>query len=141
VSSTPSRKRLPDRKVLGAPIGEWGVLAFVLVCAGVLLGRAATQTAATTLVLAAAGGALLPLAYTVKLWREGRLFLRSAKDIARNRKRIDRVSIPLGWLLGFGLIAFAGNPSVLAVVGGALLGLFPGLFANFLRLRRELWAD
>jgi hypothetical protein len=127
--------------VLGAPLAEWGVLAFVLVCSGVLLGRAATQASARTLVLAAAGGALLPLAYTVKLWREGRLFLRSAAAVERNRERIDRLSVPLGWIVGFGLIAFAGTASVLAVVAGALLGFFPGLFANFLRLRRELWAD
>jgi hypothetical protein len=141
VSSTPSRKRLRDRKVLGAPLQEWGAPAFVLVCAGVLLERAATQVSLTTVLLGAAGGALLPLALTVKYWREGRLFLRSEAEVERNRERIDRVSIPLGWILGFGLIGFAGTASVLAVVAGLLLGLFPGLFANFLRLRREVWAD
>ena len=141
MSSTPSRKRLRDRKVLGAPLQEWGAPAFVLVCSGVLLGRAATQLSLTTFVLGSAGGALLPLALTVKLWREGRLFLRSAADVERNRERIDRVSIPLGWILGFGLIAFAGTASVYAVAGGAVLGLFPGILANFLRLRRELLAD
>jgi hypothetical protein len=75
----------------------------------------------------------------VKLWREDRLFLRSATDIERNRARIDRVSVPLGWVVGLVLVAFAGTTGVVAVLGGLALGFVPGLFANFLRLRREVW--
>ena len=140
MSSTRSRKRLPDRKVLGAPLKEWGALAFVLACAGVLLARAATSASPTTVAVGAAGGTLLPLAYTLKLRREGRLYLGSDADIERQRERIDRVSVPIGWLLGLGLVASAGVEGVLAAVGGIALGFFPGLLANFLRLRREQWA-
>jgi hypothetical protein len=62
VSSTPSRKPQPDRKVLGAPLKEWGALAFVVVCGGVLIVKAGTSDGWRTAALGAGGGALLPLA-------------------------------------------------------------------------------
>jgi hypothetical protein len=98
------------------------------------------------LALGAVAGAGAFLAYTVKLAREGRLFLRGKREIEQSRERIDRVSVPLGWALGAALVLvglLAGGTAyvvLLGVLGGTGLGIFPGVFANFLRLRREEWS-
>ena len=145
MSSTRSRKPPPERKVGGAPLKEWGTVAFVLVGAAVLIGSAAfaCDTAREWLAFGTAvvGAALIPLVYTLKLHHEGRLYLRNEAEIEANRSRIQRVSIPLGWTLAavLLLISFVFSTAVYAVMGGLLLGLFPGILANFLRLRREVW--
>ena len=94
-----------------------------------------------------AAGAVPPLIYTGVLVREGRLFLRDPDEIAENRARIQRIGIPLGSLLAlFVVVASAvfgpgADVVIPAALGGAALGLSPGLVANFLRLRREGWPD
>ena len=90
-------------------------------------------------------GLLPPLAYTVVLAREDRLFRRDSAAIARSRDRIGRFGIWSGWILGVVFVAtavsFGGVSRVvfLCVLAGASLGIWPGLVANFLRLRREGW--
>ena len=87
-------------------------------------------------------GAAFPLTYTVILFRERRLYLREKAGIEENRDRVgvDRL---IGWALGVCLLAVGvglGGVSkavLLAVVAGVAFGLWPGLLANFLRLRRE----
>jgi hypothetical protein len=80
--------------------------------------------------------------YTLVLLREQRLFLRDKPAIERNRDRIA-AGRPIGWLLGAGLVAagvaLGGFSKVvlLAVLAGVAFGFWPGLLANFLRLRRE----
>jgi hypothetical protein len=92
-------------------------------------------------------GLLPPLAYTVVLARENRLFLRDSTAIARNRDRIGRIGISSGWILGLALaaaaLAFGGVSQVVffCLLAGATLGCWPGLLANFLRLRREGWTS
>ena len=92
-------------------------------------------------------GLLPPIAYTVALARENRLFLRDSAAIARNRDRIGRFGIWSGWILGVVFVAaavsFGGVSRVVffCVLAGASLGFWPGLVANFLRLRREGWTS
>ena len=92
-------------------------------------------------------GLLPPLAYTVVLARENRLFLRDSTAIAQNRDRIGRLGISSGWILGLVFVAaalsFGGVSRVVffCVPAGACLGFWPGLLANFLRLRREGWTS
>jgi hypothetical protein len=94
--------------------------------------------------IAFAAGIIPPAFATVVLARRGGLFLRNERAINRSRESIARFGIPAGWLLGAALIAgFAIGGLALVVVlaagGGALLGFWPGLLANYLRLRREEW--
>ena len=95
--------------------------------------------------LAAIIGAALPLAYTLQLAREHRLFLRGDAAVARRRSRIASL-MPIGWLLGaIALVLLvvtsdSGKTVVYAALGGASLGLWPGLLANFIRLWREEWS-
>jgi hypothetical protein len=126
---------------------QWMVFVYWNVLAGVLLlmaGFAASAASAwVAFTVAGSAGVVAALAYTEVLRRRGHLFLRNRKAIARNRRRIQRVSIPLGYALGgAGLIVYkVGPPSLKAVVfslwGGVLLGFLPSLTANYLRLRRE----
>jgi hypothetical protein len=87
----------------------------------------------------------VPLAYTLFLARRGQLFLRSAKAIAANRAAISRAR-PVGFVLAALAVATigVGAGSVATVVyaglGGASLGISPGIAANFLRLWREKWS-
>jgi hypothetical protein len=89
-------------------------------------------------------GATPPLVYTAALAREGRLFVRDG-DARRSRTKVTRVAIPAGWLLGVGLVVASsalGGASALVLettLGGIALGFWPGLLANFLRLRRDEW--
>ncbi len=138
---------MPTPKV---PAREW--LAVVLPPAFALIvlsaaGLYASSTAHGWLAFgcAVAGGLVPPLVYTVVLAKEGRLFLRDTEEIQRSRARITAVAIPAGWALGAALtvvaVLFGGLSKVtlLAVLGGAMLGFWPGLLANFMRLRREEW--
>jgi hypothetical protein len=87
-------------------------------------------------------GAAFPLTYTIVLLREQRLYLRDKPAIEKNRDRIA-AGRTLGWLLGSCLVAAGvalGGVSkvvLLAVLAGLAFGFWPGLLANFLRLRRE----
>jgi hypothetical protein len=83
--------------------------------------------------------------YTLSLAHKDRLFLRDPGSIRRNRARIRNISVPWGYLVG--LLAFAASFLVggvarvgfLSLIGGFVLGFWPGLVANFMRLRREGW--
>ena len=88
-------------------------------------------------------GAVPALVATVVYARRGKLFLTDEAAIERNRSAISNLSIPLGWALcivGFVALRWAPDALKIAVLGlvcGVLLGFYPGLLANFLRLRRE----
>jgi hypothetical protein len=134
---------------VSTPRREWLGVLFPPACAAVLLGEGAFRAASAShgwLVfgIAFVAGAAPPVIYTVVLLREGRLILRDADAIERNRAKL-RVGVPLGWLLGATLVvvllAAGGSAGVVfvTVLGGIALGLWPGLLANFLRLRREVW--
>ena len=93
--------------------------------------------------VSAGAGLLVAVLYTLKLAKEDRLFLRSAGEIDASRRRIRRLAIPLGYALGALLLVLIvlGTPGVrsiaLAFPSALVLGLWPGLFANYMRLRRE----
>jgi hypothetical protein len=87
--------------------------------------------------------AIAPVVCTVVLARKGRLFLRDADSIDRNRERITRFAIPVGWVLGGALVitSLVSPGYVLpTALAGLALGFWPGILANFLRLRRERWS-
>jgi hypothetical protein len=89
-----------------------------------------------------AAGSAVSLVCTVVLLREGRLFLSSGREIAESKRRIAR-NQSFGWVLGVTLVAgtaiLGGFPRavLLSAFAGLTLGLWPGLLANFIRLRRE----
>lgn len=93
------------------------------------------------LALGLACGFVAGFAYTLRLALEGRLFLRDAAAIARNRSRTTTVGVPLGIMIAVvgALLSGALEVAFLAALAGAGLGLEPGVAANFLRLRREEW--
>ena len=135
---------------LGAPPREWLAVLFLPVAAGVVLAALVVEIARadpprTPLWLAfglgLGGGLTAGLAYTLRLARGRRLFIRDEAAVAANRARITTIGIPLGITLAFGvaLVSGAAQIAVLAALMGAGLGLEPGLVANFLRLRREEW--
>jgi hypothetical protein len=92
------------------------------------------------------GGLVPPLVYTVVLAREDRLFLRGQRQIRRSRTQAT-AAIPAGWAIGAALViasALVGDVvrvTLFAALGGAMLGFWPGLLANFVRLRGEEWTS
>ena len=93
-----------------------------------------------------AAGICGPLVATVVLARRGRLFLNDEADVERNRGSVFRFGAKAGYVLGGALILAValGGPALivgLALGSGALLGFWPGLLANYLRLRREKWSS
>jgi hypothetical protein len=158
VSSRATRARPPARTTVRhsgsvaqgrTPTRETFAIALMPVIGFVLAGSAAVEANTTSggwlaFSLALAAGVLTCAIATVVVARRGKLFLRDQEAIARNRQRISRFGIPAGWLLGVALIATTAVGglalvTVYALAGGALLGLWPGVFANYLRLRREKW--
>jgi len=138
---------MPTPKV---PPREWLAVVLPPAFALIVLSAAGVDAASTAhgwlaFGCAVAGGVVPPLVYTVVLAKEGRLFLRDAEEIRRSRARIMAVAIPAGWALGAApmvlAVLFEGPSKVtlLAVLGGAILGFWPGLLAKFMRLRREEW--
>jgi hypothetical protein len=137
---------VPERRT---PVRDTLVVVLVPVLALFIVGIAAVEASATThgwpvFVIALATGIVPPAVASVLLARQGCLFLRNQAAIERSRDSISRFGIPAGWLLGGALLAgftFGGLFLVAggAAAGGALLGFWPGLLANFLRLRREEW--
>jgi hypothetical protein len=135
----------------GVPAREWLALIFPPTCAAILLAAsfAAVLGEPTgewiALLSAFAAGLASSGLYTLWLARRGRLFLRDDVAVAVNRARIETVGIPVGWALGGAVLVVAlivGDSArvVLMCVGaGLLLGFWPGLLANFLRLRRAGW--
>jgi hypothetical protein len=132
------------------PRREWLAVLFPPAAASVLLAAGALDAASTphgwlVFIAALAAGFVPTILYTLVLAREGRLFLRDSAAIERNRDRIIRVGIPIGWVLAGGLVAASvlldGFSSVVfaTALAGAVLGLWPGILANFIRLRREVW--
>jgi hypothetical protein len=85
--------------------------------------------------------------YTLWLARRGRLFLRDEAAVSQNRAKIEAIGIPLGWALGGCALVVAfvlgdsGRIVLMSALAGLLLGFWPGLVANFLRLRREKWSN
>jgi hypothetical protein len=131
------------------PLREWLAVALpvffgiTLLAAGAV--SAADADAWLVYALAAAIGLALPLVYTLRLAREHRLFLRSDAAVARSHRRVGTLTL-VGWLLGAAVLAVlvsaggSGTTAVYAALGGASIGLWPGLLANFIRLWREEWA-
>ena len=116
---------------------------FGLILLGGGASAAADEGAWLPYALAALAGAAVPLAYTLRLMHERRLFLRD--NVAARRRVRASTLIPLGCLLGVGLLvvsAALGQSAKIvfyAVVGRATIGFSPGLLANFIRLWREEW--
>ena len=97
-----------------------------------------------TYAVVAAGGFAIPVVYTAYLARNGRLFLRDAKAIEENRAAIARAR-GRAWLVPIAAAAlgatFGSAETVFyAGLGGAAIGYWPALAANFLRLWREEWS-
>jgi hypothetical protein len=130
------------------PSREWLAVSLPLLFGLILLGAGAVAAdddgAWIPYTLAAIAGAAVPVAYTLELIREHRLFLRDSLTVARSRARMS-VLILFGWLLGAGLLIVAagisgsGKALFYALLGGVAIGLWPGLLANFIRLWREQW--
>ncbi len=132
----PFRRSVPAREWLAVLLPP--LFGAILLVAGAV--DAAAADAWLVFALAAGIGAAGPLAYTLQLKREQRLFLR--RDAPRTRSRFWFV----GWLAGaaaivvLGSVGNSGRAAVYAGLGGASLGIWPGLLANFVRLWREEWA-
>jgi hypothetical protein len=131
------------------PPREWLAVLLPPLFGVVLLAAGASAAAAAdawwVFALSASVGAVLPLAYTLQLVHERRLFLRSRAAIRRSRSRVGPLVV-VGWLVGataVGLLAAvdgSGRTALYAGLGAASLGIWPGLLANFIRLWREEWA-
>jgi hypothetical protein len=134
----------------GTPIRETLVIGLMPLLGLFLAGIAAREADGTdygwaAFVVAFTAGIFGPLVATVVLARRDRLFLRGEAEVERNRGRIFRFGTRAGYVLGATLVlalAIGGLALVvgLAFGGGALLGFWPGLLANYLRLRREKWS-
>ena len=91
------------------------------------------------------GGVLVAATYTAYLAQHGRLFLRDEAAISRSRSNIENVAKPVGWalavivLIAGAVLGASGRILLLSALAGLLLGLYPGLLANFFRLWRESW--
>jgi hypothetical protein len=109
------------------------------------LDAASTPNGWLAFATALVAGLVPPVVYTLILARHGRLYLRDSDSIERSRDRISQISIPIGWLLAGALLAasavFGGLSRVVfaTALGGAILGFWPGILMNFIRLRREGW--
>jgi len=132
--------------MVSMPAREWLAVLLPLVFGLILLGAGAAAAADadtwTIYVLAAIIGVAVPLGYTLHLVRERRLFLSSANAIARSRSRSTSL-IAVGWLIGAaaliasGVLGRSARSGFYAALGGAAIGFWPGLLANFIRLWRE----
>ena len=136
---------------MATPRREWVAVVFPPAAAAVLLAEGALRAASEpngwlAFGVAFIAGAVPPVVYTVVLLHEGRLFFRDADAVERNRAK-TRVGVSLGWVLGaarvLALLASGASTGVVLVtaLGGLALGLWPGLLANFLRLRRDVWGQ
>jgi hypothetical protein len=88
---------------------------------------------------------LIPIAYTAYLARQGRLFLRDASAVDRNRTAIAKAQTwgglaVTGIFLAVGVVTDSVAIVFYAGLGGAALGFWPGIVANFVRLWREQWS-
>jgi hypothetical protein len=122
-------------------------VALPIVFAGVLLvsvGSDASGVDHGWLIIVACfvAGAIAPIVYTLGLARRDRLLLRDEDEIACQRKRLVWLR-PVGWALSAGLVLAilalhgAWHIAALALLAGLIFGFWPGLLANFVRLRRE----
>lgn len=126
---------------------EWLPLLFILVLSVgglVLAGHwADTGSAWPAFGIAAGLGVGLAAAWTIPLLLRGRLFLTKEVDKRRSRRRIDALMIPLGYVgaaISLPILRFAPDQVRTAVLGfdsAVLLGLWPSVLANSIRLRRE----
>ncbi len=135
--------RIPIREVLG-------LVATLLLAFG-LLAIAANEAGSTAhgwvvFVVASTASILVALTYTAILIRQKRFVLRDKDAIEQNRKRIAGVGVPVGYAIlaaiffvGW-IIGDLGGVLIPSILGGMVLGLWPGMLANFLRLRREKWS-
>jgi hypothetical protein len=98
------------------------------------------DNAGVTIIVGFLAGAAATIAYTYRLARRGRLFVRDKAEIARQRKRIARLR-PVTWLLTAGLVVAIAelhggwHVGAQALLAGFMFGFWPPLLANFLRLR------
>ena len=134
----------------GTPLRETLVIGLMPLLGLFLAGIAAREAERTrygwlVFAVAFAAGICGPLVATVVLARRGRLFLNDEADVERNRGSVFRFGAKAGYVLGGALILAValGGPALidgLALGSGALLGFWPGLLANYLRLRSEKWS-
>jgi hypothetical protein len=136
------RNKIPSR--------EWLAIGFPPACAAILLVAAFANAAGRhygwIVVLSCfAAGAMLPLSYTLVLLRERTLYLADPAAIERNRERVGLSRAV--WILGGSFLAAGvvlggiSNVVFMATLGGLAFGFWPGLLANFFRLRREHYWD
>jgi hypothetical protein len=128
------------------PAREWLAVVLPGVFGGVLLGAGAFAAADADVwmpyVVAAVVTSAAGIAYTLKLASGDRLFLRSDRAIAKQRSRTPWLML-FGWAIGAAAVIASGvvgesvRSAIYAALGGAVIGLWPGLVANFVRLRRE----
>jgi hypothetical protein len=96
-------------------------------------------------VIAASAGFAVPIVYAFRLHLRGRLFLRDPAAIEDNRSRITvarMVGTPLLSALFLVLVIVGGSARavIIGALGGACLGFWLPLLANFIRLWRERWS-
>jgi hypothetical protein len=134
-----ARREIPKR--------EWLAVTFPAACSVILVvaafASAAGRRYGSIVVLSCfAAGVALPLSYTLVLIRDRRLYLRDRAEIERKRDRLG-AGRAIGWIVAAGFLAVGvgmgglSEVALLATLGGLAFGLWPGLLANFLRLRRE----
>lgn len=135
--------------LFGAPRREWLAVA-VLPVGGLLLAfmgsRAAHGTEGWVVYLGTTIGCFAcAVGYQVYLALRGRLFPRDAVAIEKNRAAIAQVQafaplFAVGGLVAIGVVTGSTAAVLYGAPGGAVLGFWPGLVANFLRLRWEEWS-
>ncbi len=93
--------------------------------------RDGDETQRTAIVVVAAVGLAGTVIHQLVLWRRGTLILRDPEQRERNRERIDRGPMQLGWALGVAAVLaagyFGGKGAIFALFGSLLLGYTPVL--------------
>src|SRR4051794_11294051 len=127
------------------PPKEWLVVVFppfvgvVLVLAGSSKARAADAWPWFVVVLAVS--LIAAVGYCVYLGSQGRLFLRGRLEIEENKAKIGRAKTAgfamLPVVLVIGVVSGSIEAVLLAAGAGVILGMYPALMMNFIRLRRE----
>jgi hypothetical protein len=131
------------------PRRDWLVFLFPPVVAAILLIAGADEAQRAnvweTYAVVAAGGFAIPIVYTAYLARNGRLFLRDAKAIDESRAAIahprwGRFGVAAVVVAAVGVAVGSVATVLYAGLGGAIIGFWLGIAANFLRLWREEWS-
>lgn len=131
------------------PPREWLAVFFPPVVGASLLAIGANEPETsddwTVYFVVAASAFLIPIAYTAYLAGKGRLFLRDTTAADRNRTAIAKAQTwgglaITGIFVAIGLVTNSVAIVLYAGLGGASLGFWPGILANFVRLWREQWS-